>query len=67
MGRGGPIGGYGKGTSAGYRQIDVRWMQRKGYLRPAMQSSLRWPRNGEPTGSIHYLVEQDRIVLSYRH
>jgi hypothetical protein len=28
-----------KGTTAGYRQIDVRWMQLKGYLRPGMQSS----------------------------
>jgi hypothetical protein len=67
------MGGYGsgrhgwKGTTAGYRQIDVRWMQRKGYLRPGMQSSLRWSRNGEPTGSINYRVEQDHIVLSYRH
>jgi hypothetical protein len=56
-----------KSTTASYRQIDVRWMRRRGYLRPGMQSSLWWSLNGEPTGSINYRVERDRIVLSYRH
>jgi hypothetical protein len=67
------MGGYGsgrhgwKGSTANYRQIDVRMMQRKGYLGPGMQSSLWWSRNGEPTGSINYRVQPDRIILSYRH
>lgn len=67
------MGGYGSGRSgwknstANYRSIDVRPMQRKGYLRPGAQSTFSWSRNGEVTGSISACAEPGCIVLSYRH
>lgn len=67
------MGGYGSGrrswksTTASYRQLDVRLMQRKGALRPGAYSVWRWSRGDEPCGSISTRAEFGRVVLSYRH
>src|SRR5262249_34258611 len=54
-------------TTESFRQIDVRLMQRKGYLRPGMHSTCWWSCNGKTTGSINMRAEAGCIVLSYRH
>ena len=67
------MGGYGSGRSgwknntANYRSVDVRLMQRKGYLQPGAQSTFWWSRNGGITGSISARAEPGCIVLWYRH
>ena len=69
------MGGFGGGrtrrsltitTSDCYR-LDVRWLHRKGLLRPGEAFPLTWSRNGEPCGSINLRSETDRVVLRYRH
>ena len=56
-----------RGTTSSYRQLDVRLLQRRGWLKPGYWFSLGWTRNGEPHGSIGGRVELDRIILSYSH
>jgi len=56
-----------KDSTSSYRQLDIRVLQRKGFLRPRGWVSLYWSVNGEVVGSIRILAEFDRLVLSYRH
>lgn len=41
-------------------------MRRQGYLWPGASFTLRWNRNGTPTGSIHGSTTSNSVVLSYR-
>jgi hypothetical protein len=68
------MGGYGSGrryggrdTTADYLRMDVRFMERQGYLRVFCGGSLYWSRRGERVASINFRTESDRIVLSYRN
>ena len=56
-----------KNTTSSYRRLDIRELQRKGFLRPGGWTSLRWSRNGEAVGSVGVRAEFDRVVLRYRH
>lgn len=49
-----------------YKAIDVRFMQRKDFLQPGTSGTLRWSRNGEPTGLVNFRTEHDALVLRYR-
>ncbi len=66
------MGGWGSGrpgsgnTTADYKQLDVRLLQRDGFLERRWSSNLRWTRNGEPTGDINIRPEDDRVILHYR-
>lgn len=66
------MGGFGSGrqggrdTTGGYRTLDVRWMQRKGMLKPGTTYGLNWSRRGEPRGSIHMRTEEKFITLIYQ-
>jgi hypothetical protein len=67
------MGGYGSGrrwaskaTTADYRQLDVRRLQRDGLLERRWSFSWRWTRNGEETGIINIRPESDRVILDYR-
>jgi hypothetical protein len=69
------MGGYGSGprgysskdTTSGYLRLDVRWLQREGFLVPGRNSDLVWSRNGEPIGNVGMRCRMDDVVLSYRH
>jgi hypothetical protein len=71
------VGGYGSGswyrwnkkaTTEEVRRIDIRYMKKKGLLQwPGYTGSLSWSCGGEPTGSIRYRVESDRLVLMYSY
>jgi hypothetical protein len=68
------MGGYGSGrrysardTTADYLRMDVRFMQRQGYLRAFHGGSLYWSRRGERFASINFRAESDRLVLSYKN
>ena len=48
------------------KRIDVRWMQRNGYLNPGSAGSLSWTLGGEPSGYINYWSSHDSLYLNYR-
>jgi hypothetical protein len=56
-----------KSTVEDYRALDVRRWARDGFLRPGYWGSWRWSRNGEVVASIQFQVEDDRVILIYRH
>ncbi len=56
-----------KNTTSSYRRLDIRELQRKGFLRPGGWTSLSWSRNGDAVGSVGVCAEFDRVVLRYRH
>src|SRR5438552_5855672 len=55
------------GVNRSYRRLDIRELQRKGFLRPGGWTSLSWSRNGDAVGSVGVCAEFDRVVLRYRH
>ena len=57
----------GRATTESYRQIDVRKMQRGGYLRPGCWSTWRWCVNGERVASIQVRADFGSVVLMYSH
>jgi hypothetical protein len=66
------MGGWGSGrrygsrsTTSQYLRIDVRSLQRGGYLDWRSPFSWRWSSNGEPAGDITITPHDDRITLSY--
>jgi hypothetical protein len=67
------MGGYGSGrrygsrdTTGDYLQLDVRRLQRDGFLESCLSFNWRWSRNGEPVANIGIRPEVDRVILSYR-
>ena len=62
----GRYSGSGRATTSGYLFLDVRYLQRKGFLHPGTSSSQRWSRRGEPIGSINLQAWDGHVALSYR-
>jgi len=66
------MGGFGSGrqggkdTTDGYRTLDVRWMQRKGMLKPGLSYDLTWNRRGAPWGQIQARAGDGFVTLIYR-
>lgn len=58
--------GSGRATTSGYMRLDVRYLQKGGYLRPGSSSSQRWSCRGEPVGSINMHAWDGYVTLSYR-
>lgn len=65
------MGGYGSGRPA-WRPIlerrtrlDVRFLQRQGWLRPGQAGSLTWSSDGEPIASVSYRAFDDTLELQY--
>jgi hypothetical protein len=56
-----------KDTVEDYKTIDVRYLQRQGWIYSGMLYSLNWTRGGEPSGSIQVKTGHDAITLIYRH
>jgi hypothetical protein len=68
------MGGYGSGrrldakeTTAEYRDLDVRFLVRKGMLRSGSSGVLTWSRNGRAVGSIQTSADETSVTLVYRH
>lgn len=62
----GRYSGSGRATTSGYLFLDVRYLQRNGYLRPGTASSQRWSRRGEQLASINLSAWDGHVTLSYR-
>ncbi len=58
--------GSGRATTSAYMRLDVRYLQRKGFLRPGSSSIQRWSYRGEPFGSIEMRAWDGYVNLSYR-
>jgi hypothetical protein len=60
-----------KTTTDECHSVDVRYLHRKGLLKPGSWFSLRWSRAGRETGSIRGVVSGDsrpeQVMLLYRH
>lgn len=71
------MGGFGSGswyrwdskkTTESQHRIDVRLLKKWGCLNGSLFiGKWSWSSNGEPTGSINYSVNTERIVLNYRY
>jgi hypothetical protein len=55
-----------KRTVDAQRCLDVRWLQRKGFLKPGVFVTVSWTRNGEPDGDVVARAREGRIILMYR-
>lgn len=66
------MGGYGSGrhggrdTTSDMRSLDVRQMQRNGWLAPAAAGEIYWSSNGQRTATINYRMEGKGVRLIYR-
>ena len=58
-----------KSTTAEYRRLDIRDLERKRLLQPTGWTTLFWTVNGERDGSIAIFPHFDHVVMkySYRH
>jgi hypothetical protein len=60
-----------KTTTGECQSVDVRYLHRKGLLKPGRRFSLRWSRARQETGSIRGAVigdgKPERMILTYRH
>lgn len=56
-----------KTTTEDCKQIDIRLMNRKGWLNPGLCGSLSWKWNGEPWGDIRYECHYQRLMLNFRY
>jgi len=67
------MGGYWSGRKGWRRKVesqhsvDIRWMNRKGWLYKGCAGTLRWSCRGEETGCIGYRVTDDGLTLIYKH
>lgn len=57
----------GKETTDDYRQLDIRYLRRKGLLSAGHFYTLHWSRNGEVIASVGARTELDRVILSYSY
>lgn len=59
--------GSGKNTTSGYKRIDVRFLQKRGYLGPGTLFTLSWKRNGMNIGWIQGRTTNETVILSYKY
>ena len=49
------------------KRIDIRYMKRRGLLKPGFGGSLKWSCGGAPNGDIRYSCYRDRLQLNFRY
>jgi hypothetical protein len=54
------------GTVEQARRIDIRYMRKRGLLRPGVNGTLNWNRGGTPTGEISFTASNQSLELRYR-
>jgi hypothetical protein len=69
------MGGFGSGRTSGFggqttleetRRIDIRYMRKKGLLRPYSAGTLSWKCGDDSSGYINYSVKPNGLELRYR-
>ena len=70
------MGGQGSGnhfrwssqvTTSEVRRIDIRHMNKCGYLNPNTQGILSWTSNGQPNGNVSFSIHSLELKLSYQY
>ena len=59
--------GYGRQTTDGLLALDVRWLQRHGYLLTPGKRSVGWYKNGRKTNCIYVVTQSGQVFLSYQY
>ena len=57
----------GKDTTSDYRQLDVRRLQRDGFLTPGRTFGWQWESGEETMATINVHTEVEKLTLSYKH
>ena len=65
MGRGDWYRWDSKTTTESQHRVDIRYMKKRGFLKPGSSGTLTWSRGGEKTGWIRYWTEAEQVTLSY--
>ena len=68
------MGGFGSGrrlqsknTTNDYRRLDVRRLQREGFLKPGKKFSWKWEHDDESTETVKLQSEIDLLTLTHRY
>jgi hypothetical protein len=54
-------------TTDSQHRVDIRWLKKQNYLQPGNSGQLSWTSHGKKTGSINFRMEEDKMLISYRH
>jgi hypothetical protein len=54
-------------TTSSYYSIDIRQLKQATLLTPGQTFDWKWIEGGKATASIKIQIEQDRVILGYRH
>lgn len=57
---------YGKDTTSNMRALDVRQLQRGGFLSPGRTFNWQWSINGERVADVNIRTQENRVMLNYR-
>jgi hypothetical protein len=57
----------GRNLTSDQRALDIRWLKRRGLLKPGLSFDLSWTRCGRTLAAIGVLVGTGKLMLSYRH
>lgn len=53
-------------TCEGQKRIDMKYLKRRGWLKPGNRYSLSWSMDGEPIGNINYTAYQTHLLLDFK-
>ena len=67
MGRGDWYRWDSKTTTESQHRVDIRYMKKRGFLKPGSSGTLTWSRGGERTGWISYRAEEELVTLIYNY
>jgi hypothetical protein len=67
MGSGSGMRTGARATTENYHSLDVRRLAREGILEPGYAGGWNWLRRGEVVASIGMCVEENCVLLTYRH
>ncbi|MDA3787908.1 MAG: hypothetical protein PF503_05400 [Desulfobacula sp.] len=56
-----------KAKTESQHRVDIRWLKKQNYLKPGISGSLSWSSRGESTGSIRFSMQENNMILKYRH
>ena len=56
-----------KSKTESQHRVDIRWLKKQKYLNPGASGSMSWSNRGETTGSIGFRIEENKMILKYRH
>jgi hypothetical protein len=49
------------------KRIDIRYMRKRGFLKPNTQGTLSWSCGGKPNGNINFVTHDDYLQLNFRY